>query len=196
MGDRMEIHSRVLDISSTGGHVEEAIRAGEVFQVVLSQRFSVPCPADALDVYRVLRASNPSPYMYYYHFGDFQVVGASPEILVRVRLALRGGGRLRRIGLEEHARGDDVGQQLLHLHLADQVGQRLPGRAGEERGLLAGGLDVDRHPLAGAHHDHVAARKREDRERRAERKKRRAVKQAEESGQNLGEPFVGQDERD
>ena len=40
---------------------KEAIRAGEVFQVVLSQRFSVPCPADALDVYRVLRASNPAP---------------------------------------------------------------------------------------------------------------------------------------
>ena len=47
-----------------------------------------------------------------------------------------------------------------------------------------------------AQHDHVAARKREDRERRAERKKRRAAKQAEDSGQNLGEPFVGQDERD
>jgi len=43
---------------------KEAIRAGEVFQVVLSQRFTVDCPADALDVYRVLRASNPSPYMY------------------------------------------------------------------------------------------------------------------------------------
>ncbi len=43
---------------------KEAIRAGEVFQVVLSQRFAMDCPADALDVYRVLRASNPSPYMY------------------------------------------------------------------------------------------------------------------------------------
>src|SRR3954470_19690200 len=66
-----------------------AIREGEVFQVVLSQRFEVDCPADALDVYRVLRASNPSPYMYLYRALDasgerFDVVGSSPEALVKV----------------------------------------------------------------------------------------------------------------
>lgn len=68
---------------------KEDIRGGEVFQVVLSQRFSVPCRADALDVYRALRASNPSPYMYLFRFEDahgepFEVVGSSPEALVRV----------------------------------------------------------------------------------------------------------------
>ncbi|WP_409483144.1 anthranilate synthase component I [Arsenicicoccus dermatophilus] len=68
---------------------QEAIRAGEVFQVVLSQRFTVPCPADALDVYRVLRASNPSPYMYLLRCphpdgGSYDVVGSSPEALVKV----------------------------------------------------------------------------------------------------------------
>ena len=69
---------------------KEAVRAGEVFQVVLSQRFSVPCPADALDVYRVLRASNPSPYMYLLRVPDpnggaaFDIVGSSPEALVKV----------------------------------------------------------------------------------------------------------------
>lgn len=68
---------------------KEAIRAGEVFQVVLSQRFTVPCPADALDVYRVLRTSNPSPYMYLLRLEDptgrrFDVVGSSPEALVKV----------------------------------------------------------------------------------------------------------------
>lgn len=68
---------------------KEAIRAGEVFQVVLSQRFSVPCPADALDVYRVLRASNPSPYMYLLRCpdpdgGSYDIVGSSPEALVKV----------------------------------------------------------------------------------------------------------------
>ncbi|MDO5629536.1 MAG: anthranilate synthase component I [Mobilicoccus sp.] len=68
---------------------KEAIRAGEVFQVVLSQRFSLPCPADALDVYRVLRASNPSPYMYLLRLQrpdgtPFDVVGSSPEALVKV----------------------------------------------------------------------------------------------------------------
>jgi len=66
-----------------------AIRDGEVFQVVLSQRFEIDCPADALDVYRVLRASNPSPYMYLYRGVDtlgrsFDVVGSSPEALVKV----------------------------------------------------------------------------------------------------------------
>ena len=47
---------------------KEHIRAGEAFQVVLSQRFTTPCPADALDVYRVLRVTNPSPYMYLFRF--------------------------------------------------------------------------------------------------------------------------------
>ena len=68
---------------------KEDIRAGEVFQVVLSQRFSTPCPADALDVYRALRSSNPSPYMYLLRLpaGDgrtYDVVGSSPEALVKV----------------------------------------------------------------------------------------------------------------
>jgi anthranilate synthase component I len=69
---------------------KEAIRDGEVFQVVLAQRFDLDCPAEALDVYRVLRASNPSPYMYLYRTTDpsgrrFDVVGSSPEALVKVR---------------------------------------------------------------------------------------------------------------
>lgn len=68
---------------------KEAIRAGEVFQVVLSQRFDLPCPADAFDVYRVLRVSNPSPYMYLLRLQradgtPFDVVGSSPEALVKV----------------------------------------------------------------------------------------------------------------
>ena len=68
---------------------KEDIRAGEVFQVVLSQRFSLDCPADPLEVYRALRASNPSPYMYLFRFpapdgSDYAVVGSSPEALVKV----------------------------------------------------------------------------------------------------------------
>jgi anthranilate synthase component I len=68
---------------------KEAIRDGEVFQVVLSQRFDLDCPAEALDVYRVLRASNPSPYMYLFRTQDaagrlLDVVGSSPEALVKV----------------------------------------------------------------------------------------------------------------
>jgi len=62
----------------------EEIRAGECFQIVVSQRFERPTSADALDIYRVLRASNPSPYMYLLRFGDFDVVGTSPEAHVKV----------------------------------------------------------------------------------------------------------------
>ncbi|MFI1951673.1 anthranilate synthase component I [Streptomyces xinghaiensis] len=64
--------------------IKERIRAGEAFQVVPSQRFETPCPASALDVYRVLRATNPSPYMYLLRLDGFDVVGSSPEALVKV----------------------------------------------------------------------------------------------------------------
>jgi anthranilate synthase component 1 len=69
---------------------KEAIRDGEVFQVVPSQRFEVDCDADPLDVYRVLRTLNPSPYMYYFAMEDadgspFAVVGSSPESLVTLQ---------------------------------------------------------------------------------------------------------------
>ncbi|MFR9795604.1 anthranilate synthase component I [Streptomyces sp. MS06] len=64
--------------------VKERIRDGEAFQVVPSQRFETPCTASALDVYRVLRTTNPSPYMYLFRFDGFDVVGSSPEALVKV----------------------------------------------------------------------------------------------------------------
>ncbi|MGV9392325.1 anthranilate synthase component I [Streptomyces olivaceus] len=64
--------------------IKERIRAGEAFQVVPSQRFETPCTASALDVYRVLRATNPSPYMYLLRLDGFDVVGSSPEALVKV----------------------------------------------------------------------------------------------------------------
>jgi anthranilate synthase component 1 len=57
---------------------------GDIMQVVLSQRTSKPYDASPLALYRALRSLNPSPYMFYYHFGGFHVVGASPEILVRL----------------------------------------------------------------------------------------------------------------
>lgn len=60
------------------------ITDGDIMQVVLSQRLSMPFHASPLSLYRALRAINPSPYMFYYDMGDFHVVGASPEILVRL----------------------------------------------------------------------------------------------------------------
>lgn len=62
---------------------QDYIRAGDAFQVVLSQRMSVQFQARPVDVYRALRALNPSPYMYFLDVGETQVVGSSPEILVR-----------------------------------------------------------------------------------------------------------------
>jgi anthranilate synthase component 1 len=64
--------------------IVEYIRAGDAFQVVPSQRFSAPVPVEAFSIYRGLRAVNPSPYMYFLDFGDFQVAGASPEPLLTV----------------------------------------------------------------------------------------------------------------
>ena len=64
---------------------KEEIVAGEAFQIVLSQRFSMTCEADALDVYRMLRLNNPSPYMYLFRFADdINVVGSSPEALIKI----------------------------------------------------------------------------------------------------------------
>ena len=57
---------------------------GDIMQVVLSQRMAQPFPASPLSLYRALRSVNPSPYMFYYDMGDHHVVGASPEILVRL----------------------------------------------------------------------------------------------------------------
>jgi anthranilate synthase component 1 len=71
---------------------QEYIRAGDIFQVVPSQRLSVPFRARPVDVYRALRALNPSPYMYFLDVGDTQVVGSSPEILARLQYDASGQG--------------------------------------------------------------------------------------------------------
>jgi anthranilate synthase component 1 len=63
---------------------KEYIRAGDIFQVVLSQRLSTPCSADPFEVYRNIRVINPSPYMFYLKYPDFSLVGSSPEVMVRV----------------------------------------------------------------------------------------------------------------
>lgn len=63
---------------------QEHIAAGDIFQVVLAQRLARPTDAHPFEIYRALRAVNPSPYMFYLHLDDFYLVGASPELLVRV----------------------------------------------------------------------------------------------------------------
>jgi anthranilate synthase component 1 len=76
-----------MDRTRFEGMVErivEYIHAGDAFQVVPSQRWSAPAPVEAFSIYRGLRTVNPSPYMYFLDFGDFQVAGASPEPLLTV----------------------------------------------------------------------------------------------------------------
>ena len=64
---------------------KEYIRAGDAFQIVPSQRFSVPFKLPPLSLYRSLRRINPSPFLIFFDYGDFTIVGSSPEILVRLR---------------------------------------------------------------------------------------------------------------
>jgi anthranilate synthase component 1 len=64
--------------------IKDYIVAGDVMQVVISQRMSIPYEAPPLDLYRALRCLNPSPYMYYLNLSDFHIVGSSPEILARL----------------------------------------------------------------------------------------------------------------
>lgn len=117
---------------------KEEIRAGEAFQIVISQRFATEVKADSLDIYRALRLSNPSPYMYLFRFeGGFDVVGSSPEALVKVTgrevmVHPIAGTRKRSSSLEEDVR---LGEELLadpkeraeHLMLVD-LGRNDVGR--------------------------------------------------------------------
>ena len=69
-------------------NVEKAkkyIKVGDIFQVVLSQRFEAKLTKNPIEIYKKLRINNPSPFMYFFNFNDFQIIGASPEILVRLR---------------------------------------------------------------------------------------------------------------
>jgi anthranilate synthase component 1 len=88
VGVRKEVplraHTTRDDFLSQVTRAKEYIEDGDIFQVVLSQRFSAPYEGDGIDLYRVLRAVNPSPYMFYIRTRDVTLVGSSPEPLVRV----------------------------------------------------------------------------------------------------------------
>ena len=125
-----EINMREVEFLAKVELAKEEIRAGEAFQIVLSQRFGMEAKADALDIYRMLRLNNPSPYMYLFRFEDgFDVVGSSPEALVKVTdrevmVHPIAGTRKRSSSVEEDIR---LGEELLadpkeraeHLMLVD-----------------------------------------------------------------------------
>ena len=116
---------------------KQYIRAGDVFQVVPSHRFSVPFPFDPFALYRSLRRTNPSPFLFFLNFPDFQLVGSSPEILVRLRdgkITIRplAGTRPRGATPEEDARFEaeliaDPKEHAEHLMLLD-LGRNDVGR--------------------------------------------------------------------
>jgi anthranilate synthase component 1 len=119
---------------------QEYIAAGDIFQVVLSQRFEAPFELPSFSLYRALRRVNPSPFLYYLNFGGFAVVGSSPEILVRVRqgeVTIRpiAGTRPRgKTPEEDKALADellaDAKERAEHLMLLD-LGRNDVGRVSE-----------------------------------------------------------------
>ena len=86
------------------------IKKGDIFQVVLSQRFKAKLEKDPIEVYKKLRVTNPSPFMYFFNFKDFQIIGASPEILVR----LRGGQITIRPIAGTRPRGKNMKQDIFY----------------------------------------------------------------------------------
>jgi anthranilate synthase component 1 len=81
---RFESNMTRQQFEATVSRIIEYVHAGDVFQAVPSQRFSAQTPVEAFSIYRGLRTVNPSPYMYFLDFGDFEIAGASPEPLVKV----------------------------------------------------------------------------------------------------------------
>jgi anthranilate synthase component 1 len=120
--------------------IVEYVHAGDAFQVVPSQRWSAEVPVEAFSIYRGLRAVNPSPYMYFLDFGDFQVAGASPEPLLTVsgrRASTRpiAGTRPRGADAEDDARIarellEDPKERAEHVMLVD-LGRNDLGRVCE-----------------------------------------------------------------
>ena len=115
----------------------EYIKAGDIFQVVLSQRFTIPFTLPAINLYRALRRLNPSPFLIYFNFGPMALVGSSPEILVRLRdskVTIRPIAGTRPRGStpeEDQAMADDlirdVKERAEHLMLLD-LGRNDTGR--------------------------------------------------------------------
>jgi len=122
------------------GRAKEYIAAGDIFQVVLSQRFHAPFTLPSFALYRALRRTNPSPFLFHLHFGAFSLVGSSPEILVRVRdgeVTIRPlAGTRRRGGTPEEDKAleaellSDPKERAEHLMLLD-LGRNDVGRVAE-----------------------------------------------------------------
>ncbi len=144
---------------SNVARIVEYVHAGDAFQVVPSQRFSAPAPVEAFSIYRGLRTINPSPYMYYLEFGDFQIAGTSPESLVKVTgrtVETRPiAGTYPRGASEEEDRRNaeellaDPKERAEHVMLVD-LGRNDLGRVSEYGTVSRRGADAGRGLLARA----------------------------------------------
>ncbi len=128
------------EFESRVSRAKDYIYSGDIIQAVLSQRLAKPTNASPFTIYRALRSINPSPYMYYLHLGNFHIVGASPELLVRVEDGVvsnhpiagtrpRGKDTARDIALEEELKGDEK-ECAEHIMLVD-LGRNDIGRIAE-----------------------------------------------------------------
>ena len=152
---------------------KEYIAAGDVIQVVLSQRLSRPTAAHPFDIYRALRALNPSPYMYYLELGEFTIAGASPELLVRVEDGAvtthpiagtrpRGKSAAEDEALEAELRADEK-ERAEHIMLVD-LGRNDVGRVSETGSVAVTQLmGVERYSHVMHLVSHVTGRLRKDR---------------------------------
>ena len=152
--------------------IKEYIVAGDCIQVVLSQRFSRPTTAHPFEIYRALRTINPSPYMFYLELGDAQVVGASPEMLVRVEdghidyhpiagTRPRGRDEAEDAALEEELRRDEK-ERAEHIMLVD-LGRNDVGRVSQPGTVEVTQLmDVERYSHVMHLVSHVTGQLRDD----------------------------------
>ena len=152
--------------------IKEYISDGEAIQVVLSQRFSQTTSASPFAIYRALRSINPSPYMFYLDFEDFQIIGASPEILVRVedgKVTTRPLAGTRPRGrtpaedkqMEEELKADEK-EQAEHIMLVD-LGRNDVGRVSRAGSVKVSELmEVERYSHVMHLVTHVEGELRED----------------------------------
>jgi anthranilate synthase component 1 len=128
------------DFEASVAKIKEYITAGEAIQVVLSQRLARRTHASPFSIYRALRTINPSPYMFFFDFNDFHIIGASPEILVRVEDGMvmtrplagtrpRGKTQAEDIMLEQELRADEK-ERAEHIMLVD-LGRNDIGRVSQ-----------------------------------------------------------------
>jgi len=140
--DKSEVSSNFspAEFEAIVSQAKEYIYAGDIIQAVLSQRLARPTYASPFAIYRALRSVNPSPYMYYLHLGDFYIVGASPELLVRVEDGIvsnhpiagtrrRGKDATEDLALEEELKNDEK-ERAEHIMLVD-LGRNDIGRISE-----------------------------------------------------------------